>query len=89
VAEQVLPAVRRGLGQQVVDELAAAHRRQTRNVEDGLLRVHRGDLAARLGNHVHDRNPQPVEARVVRAVQTDRTGADDQDVDLGRRALVR
>ena len=50
------------------------------DVEDRLLRVHRGDLAAELGQRVDHRHPQPAEARVVGGEQARGACADDKEV---------
>ena len=56
------------------------------HVEDLLLRVHRGDLPAELGQRVDDRDPVATEAGVVGREQAGGPGADDQDVGLDDRA---
>jgi hypothetical protein len=57
---------RRRLQQEVGDQVAALDRGQAGDVEDVLLRIERGDLPARLGQRVDDRDGQPAEAGVVR-----------------------
>ena len=61
-------------------------RREAGDVEDLLLGVHRGDLAAELGQRVDDRDPVAAEAGVVGGEQPGRAGADDQEVGLDDRA---
>ena len=60
-------------------------RREAGDVEDLLLGVHRGDLAAELGQRVDDRDPEPAEAGVVGGVQPGGAGADDEQIASSRR----
>src|SRR5262249_18836772 len=81
-AQQVLRVVRRRLFDQVVHQVAAADRREAGDVEDLLLRVHRGDLAAGFRQRVDHGYRQPTEAGVVRREQPGRAGSYDGEVDL-------
>src|SRR5262249_26317765 len=56
--------------------------REARDVEDLLLRVHRGDLPAELRQRVDHRHPEAAEARVVRREQAGRPCPDDRQVGL-------
>jgi hypothetical protein len=81
--EQVQGVVLAGLGDEFGDEVAAADGGKARDVEDLLLRVHGGDLAAGLRQGVDERGAQAAEAGVVRGEQPGGAGADDQYVTLG------
>ena len=81
VAEQVLRVVRRGLGDQLLDQVAALDRREAGDVEDRLLGVHRGDLAAGLLERVEHGGREGAHAGVVGAEQADRPGTDDEQID--------
>ncbi len=87
LAEQVDRVVRRGLLEQLLDQVAPLDGREPGDVEDRLLRVHRGDLAARFLQRVEHRGRQRAHAGVVRAEQPDRSGADDQQVHRQRCCL--
>src|SRR6266511_183518 len=76
--------VRTGLLHQRRHEVAALDRGQTGHVVDGLLRVHRADLAACLWKRVDDHSGQSAESGVIGGVQADRTVADDQHVTVDR-----
>jgi hypothetical protein len=80
--EEVLRLGGRRLLHQALDEGAPLHGREAGDVEDGLLRVHRRDLAAQLGQGVDDGDPVPAEPRVVGREETGRAGSHDQDVAL-------
>ena len=67
---------------QPLDQLAALDRREPGDVEDLLLGVHRGDLAAQLGQRVDDGDAHPAEAGVVGGEQAGRACADDEEVGL-------
>src|SRR6478672_8027759 len=82
--EEVLRVRRAGLGDQPLDEVATLDRREARHVEDLLLGVHRGDLAAELGQRVDHRDPQPAEPGVVRREQPGGSRADDKEVGVER-----
>ena len=75
-------AVRGGLGGEAADQVAPGDRREAGDVVDLLLGVHRGDLAADLGQRVDHGDGQAADAGVVGAVEPDRPGPDDEDVDL-------
>ena len=82
--EEVLRLGQRGLLDQALDQLTALDRREAGHVEDLLLGVHRGDLAAELGQRVDDGDPHAAEAGVVGGEQTGGTGADDEEVGVNR-----
>ena len=63
-----------------VDEIAALDRGEARDVEDLLLRIHRGDLAAQLRERVDDGDAETAEAGVVGGEQPGRARADDRQV---------
>ncbi len=63
-----------------LDEVTTLDAGEAGDVEDRLLGVHRGDLAAQLGQGVDDRDAHPPEAGVVGGVETGRAGSDDQQV---------
>ena len=58
------------------DQVAPAHGGEPGDVVDQLLRVHRGDLAARLRQRIDDGRPHAPEPGVVGRVQPDRPGAE-------------
>ena len=73
------------------DQVLALDHGEAADVEDVLLRVHRRDLAAQLGQRVHDRDGEPAETGVVDAEEPDRPCSDDEQVDLdvlGHRSSV-
>ena len=85
--EVVVGVGRRSLLDQAVDQVAPLDAREPGDVEDRLLRVHRGDLATELGQRVDHRDAEAAETRVVGGEQAGRTGADDEQVGLGTRRL--
>src|SRR5437764_145071 len=82
--EQVLRPVRLGLLDEVVHQVPAPEDREAGDVAHLLLRVHRGDLATRLGQRVDQYRRQPPEAGVVRREQPGRAGSHDGEVNLAQ-----
>ncbi len=72
--------MRRGLLDQLLDEIASLDRRKAGDVEDRLLGIHRGDLAARLLERVEHRGRQGAHARR----STRRTGRPDPAPTISR-----
>nr|BFE73168.1 hypothetical protein GCM10020092_064690 [Actinoplanes digitatis] len=87
-AEQVTRRERRGLCDEVGDQVASPDRREATDVEDLLLRVQRADLPARLGKRVDDGDAQAPEAGVIGGEQPGRPGTDDGDVHLDHAAIA-
>jgi hypothetical protein len=86
--EQVLGRGRRGLLDEVGDEVPPPDHREAGDVVDELLRVHRGHLAARLGQRVDDHGGQPAEPGIVRGEQPGGTGTYDCHIHLAHFALT-
>src|SRR5215210_383291 len=63
-----------------VDECLALDLRVPGDVEDVLLRIHRGDLASELLQALHDANRSIAVTGVVRRSEPDGAAADDGDV---------
>src|SRR5262249_29347239 len=82
-AEQIGRLELRRLLDQTRHQVAALDAHEAGHVEDRLLRVHRGDLAARLRERVDDGRGEAPEARVVGGVQPGRAGSHDGEVDVG------
>ena len=84
ITEQVRRVVLPGLRHQRTHQITSFDARKAGHVVNRLLRVHRGDLAAGLLERVDDGGAQPPDAGVVGAVEADRPGAHQQQVDVVR-----
>ena len=78
--QDVLRLGRVRLLHELVDQIAPLDRREPGDVEDLLLRIHRGDLAAELGQRVDDGDAEITESGVVGGEQSGRSRADDGQV---------
>jgi hypothetical protein len=77
-----------GLAAQLLDEVLRQHLRVAGDVEDPLLGIQRGELAADLRQGIDDARGRLAHAGPERGRQPDRAGADDGDVaDLSRRLV--
>ena len=83
LAQQRLGAVLQPLLDHAVDVLLAVDLREAGDVEDVLLGVDRGDLAAELLEALDDAAARLAMAGVVRGREARGPGADDRDVDHG------